>query len=334
MIRRRVIAPGVVFAGVLISGIVTAGTAAAVGPVGTTSGGGCNGGGSCWTNVGQYIQLSGNGYTGGAGNAGVAVANIPPPPCWMQAAGTGQQIANWWKGYTKNGDPMVIPAFSNYVNSINQHKNAAASAGQWYEPVENPSAPPDGASCVARLPLLQWVPAGTPPPLPWIPPQDLAMYALANMHLPAPTFTLNPQRQSYVTLPVFVTNLTGNDGPRSVTATLNTVAGVDTATVVATNNGVTFTTPNANPYESCGPNGTRESVPQMAKAGPRSTPDCGVVYKSPSTGYGTQGYPFTANVTWTATYNGQPIGPNPIQMASATHYIPVAEIQSVNNGSG
>ena len=333
MIRRRSIAAGLVLAGVLTSQLVEAGTASAGGPGGTTSASaGCNGGGGCWNGLSKYLTVSGPpGYSiKGGGNVGVSPADVPPPPCWMQYFNTGPGAYQWWKGYTKSGDPAVAAGIGSggYGQGFYNHRKDPPSVGTWYTAVENPSGPPGGAQCVASLPEFQWVPAGTAPPLPHIPQRDLALYALSTLHLPKPQFQLSPDTRSYVTLPTFVI-LTGGNPPGPITLTAH-LGNVESATVIITKNQLTFNTDNAQQYHNCGPHGTNESQAQMDKAGPRATPDCGVVYSQPSTGYG-QGYPFSVSVTWTATFNGQPIGPNPIQMTSQTHHIPVAEIQSINN---
>jgi hypothetical protein len=333
MIRRRVFAAGLVFAGVLATEFVAVGTASAhSGPGGPAStNAGCNGGGACWSGVSQYIKVDGGAPSGQAGNTGTSVNDVPPPSCWLQYFSSGPGMAQWWQQYTRSGDPSVAASLgnANIPQQVQAHQNDGS--GAWYQAVENPSGPSDGAACVAELGPFRWVPAGPQPPLPHIPPQNLAMYAWAHMQLPHPSFTLSPQRKSYVTLPVFVTGLTNTNTSRSVTATINTINGPEQETVTATSNGVTFDTPAPDKYTNCGPNGTRESQAQMDKAGPGSKPDCGVVYTQPSTGYA-QGYPFQVATTWNAADSeGQQIatvtmtGPNP------PTYLPVAEIQSVNN---
>lgn len=335
MIRRRAIAAGLVLAGVLASELVTAGTAAAGGPGGTTSTtAGCNGGGACWNGLSQYLRVDPSPYSNpGGGNAGVSLADVPPPPCWMQYFNTGPGAYQWWQGYTHSGDPSVAAGIGSggYGQQFYDHRNDPPSVGTWYTAVENPSGPADGAQCVASLPEFEWVPAGGTPQLPQIPQRDLALYALSTLQLPTPQFELSPNNRSYVTLPTFVI-LTGGNPPGPITLTAH-LGNVESATVTVTNNGLTFDTQNAQQYHNCGPQGTNESQAQMDKAGPGTTPDCGVVYSQPSTGFA-QGYPFRVGVSWTATFGGQPIGPNPMQMWSQTHYIPVAEIQSINNGSG
>lgn len=326
-----------VLAGLLTGQLAAAGAASAGGPGGSTSStAGCNGGGSCWNGLSKYLSVSGpSGYhSSSGGNAGVSMADVPPPACWEQYFNTGPGAYRWWKGYTNSGDPNVAAGVggSGYGQQFYRHRSDPPSTGTWYTAVENPSGPAGGAQCVANLPEFQWVAAGATPPLPQIPARDLAMYALSTLHLPAPAFDLSPGRRSYVTLPTFVTKLQGDPaGPITLVARFgNEVA----PPVTVTANAVTISTPNAEQYDNCGPDGTRDSQAQMDKAGPHTNPDCGVVYQGPSTGYGTRGYPVTVSVSWTATFQGHPIGPDPIQMTSQAHYIPVAEIQSVNNASG
>lgn len=336
MIRRRVFAAALVLAGVLAAELVAAGTASASGGPGGQGGqasrsAGSDGGGSFWAGVSQNIPVRGGAPGGQAGNTGTSVNDVPPPACWLQYFSSGQGMYQWWQGYTHSGDPNVAAGLggAGIPGQVKAHQHD--SGGAWYQAVENPSGPPGGAACMAKLGPFRWVPAGTTPPLPPIPRRNLAMYAWAHMQLPYPSFTLSPQRKSYVSLPVFVTGLnTGHS--RSVTATINTINGTESETVTATTSGVTFLTPTPDKYTNCGPNGTRESQAQMDNAGAGSKPDCGVVYTQPSTGYA-QGYPFQVAATWTATDSAHQFsatvtmaGPNPPQ------FLPVAEIQSVNNG--
>jgi hypothetical protein len=338
MIRRRVLAAGLVFAGMLATELAAAGTASAHGGPGgqTSSTAGCNGGGSCWSGVSRQITISG-GQPGQPADTGVSLNDIPPPACWLQYFTSGQGMEQWWKRYTRSGDPNVAAGLgnANIPQQVKAHQHDGS--GAWYQAVENPSGPADGAGCVEQLGPFRWVPAGTQPPLPPIPARNLAMYAWANMHLPYPSFTLSPQRKSYVTLPVFVTGLTGTSQPYSITARINTIRGPESETVTATTSGVTFDTPTPDKFTNCGPDGTRESKAQMDKAGPGSKPDCGVVYTQPSTGFA-QGYPFQVAATWTATATGTGPGGglnNPIATVTMTgpnppQYLPVAEIQSIN----
>ena len=346
MIRRPLIAAGLVLAGVLASELLTTGTAVANGPGGstttsTTAGGGCNGGGGCWNNLAKYMTTGGtSGYAGSPGSGNVVpAADVPPPACWMQPFNNGNDSGKamyaWWKQYTQSGDPNVAAGIgtANYPQQFAAHKNAGQGQGSWYERYQNPLTPGNaGAQCVASLPQFVWVPAGQTPPLPTLPPQELAMYALSTLQLQPPKFDLSPTGRSYVTLPVFVTKLQNAPQQINLWATL----GPERTDVQVTLNSITISpgTANAHAYDSCGPNGTRESQTQINKAGPGSTPDCGAVYSAPSSGFA-QGYPLTVNVTYTATFHGpngnQPIGPNPIAKQSAPHYVPVAEIQSINN---
>ena len=329
MIRRRMTVAGLFVSGVLVLSAALATGPASAGTQPVSTGGNCNGP-DCWAGV--SVQLQGDANAGG-GNTNIPLASVPPPACIYDMPMSAAQMHNYLVNQYEKGSPGAPPPIYNGwdpTKIITKYKKHAQ--GSWYQLDTNPSASQAAINqCLSTDPSFVWVPAGQQPPVPWIPPYDLAMYALSKMVLPTPDFQLSPNERSYVTLPTFVTGLANSTGQRSVTATVDTLNGPDSATVTATSHGVTFDTPTPDKYTNCGPDGTYESKAQMDKAGSGTKPDCGVVYTQPSTGFA-QGYPFTVNVSWTAVYTntGQTLATIPIR--SQTHYIPVAEIQSENNG--
>lgn len=346
MIGRRMTVAGLLTSGVLVLAAPLAAAPASAGSFGgtTSSSAGCTGGGSCWNNLAQYVSVQGTqGYVNPAGGNAVPLSDVPPPACWMeplndmqQGSGSGQAVYKWWQQAGKTGDPNVITgiatASGNYPAQFAAHKNAKPGSGTWYVPQQNMSAPNnESIACVTSLPLFQWVPTGQAPQLPKLPPRDLALYALSKLQLKTPTFNLttngtNNATKSYTSMGVFVTNLQGAPKqPVTISATLNGVTG----TVQVTNSGVQIQTPNARVGQTCGPNGTYWRTAAIGQAKPGMAPDCGALYTAAATGN-----PFTISVSWTATYNGQPIGPNPIQKTSQTHYLTVCDAEALNASPG
>jgi hypothetical protein len=308
--------------------IFGAGTAVAGGPGGSGSGG-CSGI-TCWTQIAQYIQLSGSVNQTGPGNTGGDDASLPPPACWMQPFGDGQFTWNWWQNYARTGDVMVIPAYSQYVPEMQAKSKDGPGQGEWWTPVGNPLVN-NNATCVAQLPLMEWVPPGQQPQeIAVIPPIDLARYAYAHMVLPTPTFSLNPQNKTEVNLPTFITNL-GGTGQRQATAKL----GNETSTVTAVAEPGTgqWISVSAEPsgigtgYSNCTITGTHDSQAAMDAAKVGTPPDCGVLFQQPSTGTAH----VQVQVTWQATWDNTLLGTPILANAADVGNVLVREIQSVNN---
>jgi hypothetical protein len=337
MMRLRVTATTLVLAGVL-AGALTTGTAAAQ-PTPPTGQVGCSGT-SCFAQLEQLITFTGPG-TAGAANSNVSLANVPIPACWMEPTFTAAQMLAFYQEMATNPIyELEIVSFSPFYPQIKQYA-ANNTPGQWWAPMGNPN---DGnnVSCVAGLPVLEWVPPGAAPAVVAnIPLGTLALLALARFHVPAPAVTLNPNppQHSYVNLPTFVT--VGNPpGGLWVTATL----GAQQATVTATPTSVNIPNPpGATAYTAgCKAGGSTESAAAMDSAGAGATPDCGVVYQAPSTN---GDYPLSVTQTWhpigyAGAYQAAPAGPDllpagtaDLQSPAALTPVPVAEIQSVN-GTG
>jgi hypothetical protein len=288
------------------------------GPGGSGGLTGCSGQ-SCYANIWQYIQLSGTpgAYTTGGVAAGQAYVPMPPPPCYMQPLFSGPQFYQLWK--QGNGQAVgpsgVNPelAYAPWGPKIKGYRTNAN--GYWWTRVINLHVP---GGC--GLPLIAWVPNGTPPPLPQVPAVDLAIYAYNHMTLPSPQLTVNPVTRSYVSLPTYVWAALRNGTTQQVTATL----GAQSATVTAKAGqlSLAISGPGAT-YSPCPATGSSSPVGHPpANSGPGTKPDCGVVFSAAS-----PAATISAKLSWgiTSTNGGFPAIP-----VAANMTVSVAEIQNLN----
>jgi hypothetical protein len=316
MNRRVMLASVAAIAGLLVP------LAAATPPADAGTGVGCVGS-DCSVSVWQFVKLGGSGYAGGSSNT--IPINVPPPPCLWNPIGdatTGSQyIISQFGSVTKQDSLFEV------YQSVQQAKKLLANpvTGAWYELPINPNAGPGGAAECLRLPLFAWVLPGDAPPMPNVPPLDLAEYAYNNMKIPAPTIRLMPGRKGWVNLATYV-HLT-TPGRVDVTAQLGrefvTVTARPVSTEITSSSGGTA-------YSSCGLSGSKYQPGHVPTTGPGVPPDCGVLWKSPTTA-GTA----TATVIWRVTWAGAggAGGLPQVTLAKTSTTIRVAEIQSVN-GTG
>jgi enoyl reductase len=295
--------------------------AVAAGPPPPGGGAGC-GGAACWTWALNYVHFSGNGYTG-AVNGSIP---IPAPPCWMQPWMTAAEMYSYFETYIAAGNTGGGAAWAPFAQQIIQLYKQNAQGEWWGSNFDGSLA---GSSCVGNLPLIQWVPAGAPPPLGWIPPRTLAWLALSRLTPAPPALSTNPRGRSYVDLPTFVTATIPRGDPLSVTAS---VPG-ESETVVATpltQGALVLSASGGTPTPPCGPFGSAYSAARMAATGPGGAMDCGVTYSAPSVG---GPYPLSGTLYWQATWNGQLLAPPPdLAATGAAVPIAVAEVQSINRG--
>lgn len=297
------------------AGLLAAGPALAGGPPGNSGPGGTSGnagcaGQSCYADVWQWVRLSGS-YGAGGPAAGQPQVPVPPPPCYMEPLFSGQEMYELWK-LAARGE-YGSGKYDGYIAAIKAHRNGGD--GYWYTQIDN--MPADG-SC--GLPVLAWVPTGAAPPLPRVPPVDLADYAYDHMRLPPPALTVNPAARSYVSLPTYVWAGLGGATTRTVTATL----GAESASVTALAGRLYLSLAIAGTaYSPCPPTGSRSPVGHPpADSGPGTKPDCGVVFAaaSPATTIG-------ARLSWAVTSNYGGFPPIPVTGAKT---VSVAEIQGLN----
>lgn len=329
--RLRVIVPGV--AVILSVSVLSISPAYADPPGSSGSSGGSGGcsGQSCFGSVFDQIHLNGGGSN--SHGAPIIPTDYPPVHCWMQPLMDGQDMYNWWNQQSLSTiGSEGGQAYEVYAPQIDQHQNDGPGQGMWYAPDSDGTIA--GSEC--NLPLLEWVLPGHAPKevAQYIPPELLADYAFANLHIPTLTFELNPGAKTEVNLPTFVTNIVGLT-PISVTAWINAATRV-TVTVTATPGKPTVSvqggTDTGATYSQCSLTGSTDKNMNMATVG--DTPDCGVVFKQP-TPANSPGWTVTVADSWTASWTGPdgathtigpPIGP------AGTRNIVVQEIQSVNGG--
>lgn len=280
---------------------------------------GCSGQ-SCYANVWQQIQLSGSASSGGGSVPAGQQITMPPPPCYMQPLFSGPEM---YQLYTEGEGQKVGPNGSNpeadyakYAPQIKAEKDS--TDGFWYSPVITDL----NATC--SLPLLKWVPNGVTPPLPHVPPIDLADYAYDHFTLPDPVLILNPAQRSYVSLPTYVWDTLPGGGFAHATATL----GAESVTVNATAGKLVLSVSGGQAYDNgCSATGSaaRPVGTAPTNSGPGTTPDCGVVFHTAG-----QDNTIGASISWTigSTYGGF----NPITTRYAKA-VTVAEIQGLNTSN-
>jgi hypothetical protein len=327
--RPRLLLPAAAAAGLAVSLLASAPALATGGPGGGTgpggnmgSGGGGTGcaGQGCYANVWQYVHLSGTpgAYTTGGSPGGQGQVALPPPPCYMEPLFSGPEMYQLWK---QGQGERVGPNGSNPeagmpAAQIKAHQNDLN--GYWYSQVDNLGV---GGAC--SLPELAWVPNGARPPLPNVPPIDLADYAYDHFNLPSPQLILNPAARSYVSLPTYVwARYGGQPTTELATATL----GGESATVTATGGKLAVSASGGGTaYENCSATGSAARPVGTAppNSGPGTTPDCGVVFHTSSSA-DTIG----AKLTWTIASN---YGGFPNITTTGAKAVSVAEIQNLNN---
>ena len=274
----------------------------------------------------------------GSGASGLPVP-VAPPPCLWEPIGdavSGSSYITQQFGTTPAGAPYGVPASVRQAKKL--LKNPAA--GTWYMLPVNPAAGAAGRQACLQLPLFFFAAPGQPLPALPIPPRTLAEYAYNHMLIPAPALTINPASKGYVNLATYVwgnwpaSPTTGQMNAYKITATL----GNQTVTVWAQVAGFTVnvTGPGTAYSGGCGPAGSQYPVNKPpASSGPGTPPDCGALWRAPTTGAA-----ISATVRWTVTWGvGDLNGPGsnalpPIMMTGPNPPLqfPVGEIQSVNGG--
>jgi hypothetical protein len=318
---------------ILIAGVIAAGLLAplsAAMPASAGNGVGCNGS-TCSIDLSQFIHW--NGDYGSGGN--YTPIPVPPPPClWVpigdQTSGS-KYVVNFYG--TDPGPSAPFDGHGAWQKAKDLLKNP--TDGTWYELPVNPAASAAGRAACLKLPLFTFVTAGSPPPLPPIPPRTLAIYAYNHMTIPSPALTTNPNGKGYVNLGSYVwanwaqSPTTGLRNVYKLTATLGTTQVTLWAQVAK------FSVSAIGPGKAsnnCGPTGSHQPKGQApANAGAGVAPDCGVLWQGPDTHAAVQ-----ATVTWQVSWGpGNLNGPGnhrlrPITMTGQTNPFQVSEVQSVN----
>jgi hypothetical protein len=317
----------VMFAGVAaIAGLLVP-LAAAAPSADAGTGVGCVGS-QCSVSVWQFVKLGGPAYHQGSSNT--VPVNVPPPPCLWNPIGDAtsgsQYIIGEFGTVTKQDSQFDV------YQSVQQAKQllAAPKPGTWYELPINPNAGAAGAAECLKLPLFAFEAPNVPPPMPNVPPVDLADYAYNNMRVPSPGVQLMPGTRGWVNLATYVhlnrlhrTFVTASLGDQAVRVTA-----VPTKLEISSSAGGQVYS------QGCTLSGSKYQAGHLPTTGAGVPPDCGVLWQAPTTA-GT----VTATVTWAITWrvtNGDVAGNGvlpPITLAGTSAAIRVAEIQSVN-GTG
>jgi len=314
----------VMFAGVAaIAGLLVP-LAAATPPADAGTGVGCVGS-DCSVSVWQFVTH--HGAWGVTGTTPVPI-DVPPPPCLWNPIGdatTGSQyIISQFGSITKQDSQFEV------YQSVQQAKGLLAKpvAGTWYELPENPAAGPGGMAECLKLPLFAWVTPGNAPPMPNVPPVDLAEYAYNHIKIHKSKLILSPANgKGWVNLGTYA--WTTNRVP---VIRLSVSLGTETVNLIARPVKTAISSSAGTPGKNCGVNGSHyRPIGTAPKTAVGTTPDCGVLWDAPSTGA-----TITATVTWDVTWNGAGAGGTlpPIPLATTSDPIRVAEIQSINGTGG
>jgi hypothetical protein len=287
-------------------------------------------GSTCQEDLSSVIHLRGD---VGAGGGPTVAVNVPPPPClWIQYgdATTGSQKIIDTFG-TNTPDAFNLPASVALAKALLKNPQP----GEWFNLPINPAAGAQGEQECLKLPAFVFVPPGGRLPAPPIPAETIAAFAYNHMTIPRPRLTVSPARKGYVNLASYVwahwpvSRVTGQENTYEIVAR----AGATVVTVQARAQALSVTaTGPGTAYSGCGPNGSASPpghVPATAGAG--TPPDCGVLWTGPDT---RAGISVTARwtVTWWEGAGGARHQLPDIAVASPVTPMPVAEIQSINNG--
>lgn len=320
MNRRVMIASVAAIAGLLVP------LAAAAPPADAGTGVGCVGS-DCSVSVWQFVHLGGSADPKKPGNE--IQINVPPPPClWNpigDATGGSQYIISQFGSVTKQDSLFEV------YQSVQQAKKLLANpvAGTWYELPINPNAGPGGAAECLKLPLFAWVLPGAAPPMPKVPPLDLAEYAYDHVIIPKSKLILSPANgKGWVNLATYAWTTVK---PVPVTAYATLGAGVETVNLTARPVRTAITSSAGTASSHCGVNGSHyRPIGTAPKTSVGLRPDCGVLWQAPTTDA-----TITATVTWRVTWAGGGAGGvlPPISVTTTSGPIRVSEIQSIN-GTG
>jgi hypothetical protein len=315
----------VMFAGVAaIAGLLVP-LAAAAPSADAGTGVGCVGS-QCSVSVWQFVKHGPQGSWGASGNTVIPI-NVPPPPCLWNPIGdatTGSQYIISQFGSVTQQDSLF-----DVYQSVQQAKKLLANptAGTWYELPVNPNASPAGQAECAKLPLFAFVPPDQTPPMPNVPPLDLAEYAYNHIKIPPPTLTLSSANgKAFVNLATYVW---ATSPPR---VTVWAALGNERVTLIARPVKTVIASSAGTPANNCGVGGSRLPLGSVPKTAAGVPPDCGVLWTTP-----TADATITATVTWRVTWSGAGGAGvlKPIDLATTSGPIRVSEIQSINgNGPG
>jgi hypothetical protein len=319
----------VMFAGVAaIAGLLVP-LAAATPPAVAGTGVGCTGS-DCSVSVWQFVVLKGPAHSSHGGSNTVPI-DVPQPPCLWNPIGdatTGSQYI-----ISQFGDVTKQDSLFDVYQSVQQAKKLLANPtpGTWYELPVNPNASPAAQALCAKLPLFAFEAPGVAPPMPNVPPRDLADYAYNNMKLPTPGVELMPGTRGWVNLASYV-HLT-----RLRMTWVSASLGNESVRVTALPTELKISSSSAGKVYSklCSLSGSKyQPRDHLPTTGAGVPPDCGVLWQAPTTD-GTVSATITWVISWRVT-NGDVTGAGglpPVILTGTSQAIRVAEIQSIN-GSG
>jgi hypothetical protein len=272
-------------------------------------------------------------FQAGAGNTGASSSDLPL--CFYQWASTAKDmpgttgwLENWYLGQIHSApgrdDPQATAIMDQFMPPAVAH---AADQGDWYEQACSEYTSSTSANWLAAHPFLAWVPKGTAPPAPTIPPIDIARYVLKSMILPplGPALSPTPPAPSIVNLATWAwlpspgrQELTGTLG--GVNVDVDVVPVTMTLTTDAPGGSFAFT-----PSDTCTRHGTTVGVPYS----PGATAECGITFRVPKAAGFTVTGAVVWSVSWTSNQGAGGTLPNTIPILGNTITV-TQEVQSIN----
>jgi hypothetical protein len=283
------------------------------------------------------ITVTGTGVRGGSAGHASQQSVAVPAPCWMEPMETGKEYydyvtsgdaAKLWHNTGSDRDSGAFQPRPGYEQYKDDDK------GRWYGAIcssetfgDNLDAFFSYADKWMAAHGTAYIPVGTRPPAPPVPPELLRDVAAKEMTLPVPWINWNPKRvgdaATLVNIDTWVW-LTDRQTNLYVDATADSDVGQVTARVDANLQGMTVTAPNAG-QKDC-PDG---GVPYAQGA----TGECAIKFTRGSPAGGKT--PVTTQTQWYATwsFNGAYRGEIPVQPAGPRQVttIGVREVQAVVN---
>jgi hypothetical protein len=340
---RRLAAPVLLATGLVLVGVVP-GAVAADGPCGTSCGGGGSAGGGGGGDV-ITVTVTGSSVIPGGGSVPIDTSKSSVHPlCWYTAFATGKSYAEDVESgrVAERGRHSPDGRGNEVIDGWEAHRDD--DKGHWYGGIcssaywkgDDLDGFFDASNAWFADHDVVWVDAGDAPPAPLVTPEMLVEVASDSMRIPSGDIRWNPTRQGDDATFVGIETWVWLEGaPTSVDVTASVYGGAIWARIDASLDHIDLSAPGAPSHRCIGP-GTPWS------AGAAST-DCSLTFQHSSAGQAVKaghGQPTstvrataTWRATWTSSADATPTALTAPAPVAATAEVPVAEIQSVVDGS-
>ena len=266
------------------------------------------------------------------GNGTLATSgSATPPACWYQPGlppALADVVSKAVLGATVTDPPLFALASSWLADVLKDPR--LGQKGLWYhEACTDPTSPAATAwLAAAGRQLLIWVPDGAATAAGGatvMTPDQLALYALDSVDLPATTFQRNPVGPATVNLPTWIWLPPAAYRPVTVTATAGPV------TVTATARPAALQLPADLPDTTLTPgSGTCTALFDAYAGDPNAAPACAITFGHASVS-DPGGYPVTVRLSWSAAWSANTGAAGALAPADlpGTVRVPVQELQSI-----